>query len=139
MGQGLSLGTLLLLGSGLGSGLSYAQMDFEGSFVVVTPEQAEPLEALEERVRTCTRESTTRRVIVDYPRGTALPCRVIYDKSEEATAEGETIWQAINEEGYCESKADNLAEKLEGWGWSCSEREELREELVEAINAPSAR
>lgn len=116
MRQGLSLGTLLLLGSGM----SYAQMDFEGSFVVVTPEQAEPLEAMEERVHTCTRQSTTRTVIVDYPRGTSLPCRVIYDKSGEAMAERETIWQAINEEGYCESKADGLAEKLEGWGWRCS-------------------
>ncbi len=44
-----------------------------------------------------------------------IPCEVQYDKGDGA----ETLWRAQSQVGYCESKADELIEKQESWGWSC--------------------
>lgn len=44
------------------------------------------------------------------------PCQVIYHKPEK---EPKVLWEAWNEEGYCESKGSAFAEKLKGWGWMC--------------------
>lgn len=115
MYRSVNLGLLLLLLSGA----TYARDYYDEHIVVVTPLQAEPLEFLEKRVYACTKETDSRKIIVDYPRGTPLPCRVNYDKSPKASQEVETIWQAINEEGFCEARADNLAARLKSTGWDC--------------------
>jgi len=47
-----------------------------------------------------------------------VPCDVKYTKSDSA----EVLWSAQNETGYCESKSDELALKLENLGWVCLDR-----------------
>ena len=44
-----------------------------------------------------------------------VPCQVKYHKQNSI----ETLWQAKNQAGYCEAKADEFAIKLESLGWRC--------------------
>jgi hypothetical protein len=81
---------------------------------------AQPDTSLTDRTFTCTHQSATRIVKIVYPQGTALPCQVVYDKSQEG-GEVQTLWQAATEEGYCEDKAETFVKKLTDWGWACSE------------------
>lgn len=67
---------------------------------------------------TCTMGSQERVVSVVYlVEGQNVPCEVEYIKDGLT----ETPWSAQNEEGYCEAKAQELVEKLIGWGWNCEE------------------
>ena len=88
--------------------------------IFVTAAQAEPEESLSERIFSCTNHSVTRTIKILYPSGAALPCRVTYDKTQEG-GELQILWQATTEEGYCEEKAETFVNKLQGWGWACSE------------------
>ncbi|BAJ03619.1 hypothetical protein [Shewanella violacea] len=45
----------------------------------------------------------------------SVPCQVNYRKKNSS----ETLWQAKNQAGYCEAKADEFAIKLESLGWRC--------------------
>ena len=47
-------------------------------------------------------------------------CSVKYIKETEKPGEEQTLWSAKNDTEYCTEKAAGLANKLEGWGWSCS-------------------
>jgi len=68
----------------------------------------------------CENGELRRRVEVVYSEpGQAVPCEVIYDKSDEGSIEA--LWRASNRAGYCEVKAEGLIEKLRGMGWSCSD------------------
>jgi hypothetical protein len=40
----------------------------------------------------------------------------VYEKSTGL----KTLWRAENEEGYCEEKAKEFAEKQANWGYECS-------------------
>lgn len=75
---------------------------------------------LTDRIFTCSNPSVTRTLKIQYPNGTPLPCRVVYDKSQEGS-EVQILWQATTEEGYCEDKAETFVTKLTNWGWTCSE------------------
>jgi hypothetical protein len=45
---------------------------------------------------------------------------VVYNKDTENL--GSTVlWTAQTDGAYCDVKANGLAEKLIGWGWSCTE------------------
>lgn len=77
-------------------------------------------DSLTDRIFTCSNPSVTRTLKIQYPNGTALPCRVVYDKSQEGS-EVQILWQATTEEGYCEDKAETFVNKLTNWGWACSE------------------
>lgn len=77
-------------------------------------------DSLTDRIFTCSNSSVTRTLKIQYPNGTALPCRVVYDKSQEGS-EVQILWQATTEEGYCEDKAETFVTKLTSWGWNCSE------------------
>ena len=67
----------------------------------------------------CTNSGLTRTVEVVYEmEGQAAPCEVIYNKQTEGTQQ--SLWRANNEEGYCEARAAEFIEKLEGWGWECT-------------------
>ena len=55
-------------------------------------------------------------VMYAYP-GQAVPCEVIYRKSMESSVQ--TLWRAYAEEGYCEARAQQLADKLSASGWQC--------------------
>ena len=46
----------------------------------------------------------------------AVPCQVNYIREDETT---QSLWSAQNDEGYCEQKAVEFAEKQRDWGWDC--------------------
>lgn len=68
----------------------------------------------------CANGDLQRRVQVIYETGVTVPCEVHYFKDTESPGDSQVLWRALNEEGYCETKAAEFAAKLEGWGWSCS-------------------
>lgn len=68
----------------------------------------------------CSSGDLVREVVIEYPQGSALPCKVIYKKQTEGVYDQE-LWSADSTEGYCEEKAADLVARLEGWGWVCLE------------------
>ena len=78
-----------------------------------------PLAAAADNYR-CTNGDLVRRIEIIYEPGRALPCEVHYFKDSEAAGSSEMLWRAENEAGYCEARAAELAEKLNGLGWTCS-------------------
>ena len=74
-----------------------------------------PLLAGEDYV--CQKGALERRISIAYANeGMAVPCQVSYTREDGTTQD---LWNAQNEEGYCESKAAEFAEKQRGWGWDC--------------------
>ena len=66
----------------------------------------------------CSYGDLSRQIEVVYSDpGQAVPCEVIYNKQSEGTQQ--SLWRANNEAGYCEARAAEFIEKLEGWGWNC--------------------
>lgn len=64
----------------------------------------------------CNNGEAKRVISVTYESDeTRVPCEVQYDKGEGV----QTLWSAKSELGYCETKASELVEKQESWGWSC--------------------
>ena len=53
-------------------------------------------------------------VVYTHPNAT-VPCLVKYHKDTTT----EVLWQAENQAGYCEAKADEFAIKQQTWGWQC--------------------
>ena len=79
----------------------------------------------------CTNGGLSRSVEVVYSDpGQAVPCEVIYNKSGEGSIE--TLWRANTEAGYCEARAAELIEKLEGLGWDCDQADAAPEGEPEA-------
>lgn len=70
----------------------------------------------------CRNNDLVREIVVEYPQGGALPCRVVYKKQTEG-AEDKELWSAINQQGYCIERAKEFADKVESWGWTCIERQ----------------
>jgi hypothetical protein len=67
----------------------------------------------------CKQGSATRTVSIVYDEpGKAVPCEVLYEKSDAGTKQ--TLWRAANEAGYCEARAKEFVEKLASMGWACS-------------------
>jgi len=67
----------------------------------------------------CEHGSLIREITVKHETENPAPCSVIYDKSVEG--QGSTVlWSAAFDGGYCDTKANGLAEKLTGLGWSCT-------------------
>ena len=70
----------------------------------------------ESGVTMCTGGGEERKIEIVYETpGSKIPCRVDYTKSSGTT----TLWQATNEEGYCEAKVQGLIEKLTTSGFEC--------------------
>ena len=66
----------------------------------------------------CEKDSVSRTISVVYARpGLPLPCEVVYEKSE--TKEIETLWNAKNQAGYCETKAEQFIKTFEAKDWTC--------------------
>lgn len=66
----------------------------------------------------CRDGNEQRLISVEYPhKGWQVPCRVKYEKPTQ----GSTTypWQAEATPGYCEDKAEYLAQKLSRFGWVC--------------------
>ncbi len=67
----------------------------------------------------CAQGELTRTVRIVYADpGQAVPCEVLYEKSQEGGTQ--TLWRARNEAGYCEARAKEFVEKLKTMGWSCT-------------------
>jgi hypothetical protein len=71
----------------------------------------------------CTSGDLVRRVEIVYVGDSAVPCEVQYVKQTEAPGSRETLWNAENESGYCEARAQELVNSLQSLGWSCDQVE----------------
>ena len=67
----------------------------------------------------CEHDKLVREINVEREAGASAPCSVVYDKTSEG-AGSSVLWTAKTDGAYCDAKADGLAEKLQGFGWSCS-------------------
>ena len=64
----------------------------------------------------CTSSGQERVITVAYENaGASVPCKVTYTKDGGTS----TLWNADQENGYCEAKAEEFSNKQEGWGWKC--------------------
>lgn len=68
----------------------------------------------------CSYDNMVRSIEVVYEQpGFTVPCSVVYHKETESPGDIKTLWSADNQAGYCEEKASEFSEKLEGFGWDC--------------------
>ena len=67
----------------------------------------------------CEHDNKIREINVERETGSQAPCSVVYDKDSEGQGSA-VLWSAVYDGSYCDAKADGLAEKLQGFGWSCS-------------------
>ena len=67
----------------------------------------------------CTSGNAVRRIEVVHAANTPVPCSVNYHKDTEAPGSSEELWNAANEAGYCEARAEEFAGRLESLGWAC--------------------
>ena len=67
----------------------------------------------------CRMSDMLRRVEILREPGVSVPCEVHYYKDTEAPGEHQVLWQATNEDGYCEAKTTEFIAKLEEMGWAC--------------------
>ncbi|MGE4233709.1 MAG: hypothetical protein AB7F43_10300 [Bacteriovoracia bacterium] len=78
--------------------------------------------ALETRSVHCHNGAIKRRVELFYLKeGSKLPCRVEYFKDVDGTETSQTIWEAQNTVGSCESKMESFLSKLKNGGWTCDD------------------
>lgn len=66
---------------------------------------------------TCKHDSAVRTIKVFYDVSEGLACEVTYEKSTGT----QTLWTAINDKDFCDTKAMQFAEKQVGWGWQCED------------------
>ena len=67
---------------------------------------------------TCMHNNMVREVKIEYAGAAPVPCSVVYNKPDEG-ATSQVLWNADNQEGYCEEQAQGFVAKLEAWGWVC--------------------
>jgi hypothetical protein len=67
----------------------------------------------------CEQGTLIREINVERATVNPVPCSVIYNKQAEGLGSSE-LWTAAADGSYCDIKANGLAEKLEGLGWSCT-------------------
>jgi len=67
----------------------------------------------------CEQGTLIREISVVRETANPVPCSVQYNKASEGL--GSTVlWTASADGSYCDIKANGLAAKLEGLGWSCT-------------------
>jgi len=67
----------------------------------------------------CEYGNLVREINVQREGDAPVPCSVVYNK--DAEGQGSTVlWTASADGSYCDAKANGLAQKLEGFGWSCT-------------------
>lgn len=87
----------------------------------------------------CAYGDLQRRVEIVHETAVTVPCEVHYYKDTEQPGEREVLWRALNEEGYCEARAQAFVEQLQDWGWQCAMTgmEAASENAVEADDTES--
>jgi hypothetical protein len=68
----------------------------------------------------CSHGNNVREVHIERPTSEPAPCNVVYRKLTEGV-EDQVLWNAQNDDSYCEEKATGFIAKLESWGWVCAE------------------
>ncbi len=68
----------------------------------------------------CSNDNDVREVTIEYTTSEPVPCNVVYKKQTEGF-EDQVLWNAQNDDSYCEEKAKGLVAKLEAGGWVCAE------------------
>ena len=67
----------------------------------------------------CEHGNLIREITVERTTSEPAPCSVTYNK--EAEGQGSNVlWTAQFDGAYCDARANDLAEKLRGFGWSCT-------------------
>ena len=67
----------------------------------------------------CEHDTLVREINVERATANPLPCSVSYNKEAEGLGSS-VLWTAAADGAYCDAKANGLAEKLNGLGWSCT-------------------
>lgn len=67
----------------------------------------------------CEHSNLVREINVQSETTGSAPCSVSYNKESEGLGSS-VIWSAQFDGSYCDAKANGLAEKLEGLGWTCT-------------------
>jgi hypothetical protein len=67
----------------------------------------------------CEYGSLVREINVVRETDDMVPCSVQYNKQSEGLGSS-VLWTASADGSYCDIKANGLAAKLEGLGWSCT-------------------
>ncbi len=67
----------------------------------------------------CEYGTLIREINVERVTAEPAPCSVAYNKDSEGQGTS-ILWTAQFDGAYCDAKANGLAEKLQGFGWSCS-------------------
>lgn len=67
----------------------------------------------------CEQGNLIREINVERTATEPVPCSVVYDKSSEGL-DPNVLWTASADGSYCDAKANGLADKLNGLGWSCT-------------------
>lgn len=68
----------------------------------------------------CEQSNLIREINVERQTANPAPCSVVYNKDTEGKGSS-VLWTAQVDGAYCDEKADGLAQKLEGFGWTCNE------------------
>ena len=68
----------------------------------------------------CEHSNLIREINVQREATDPAPCSVVYNKETEGQG-AKVLWTANTDGAYCDAKANGLAEKLKGFGWSCTE------------------
>ena len=68
----------------------------------------------------CSNDNDVREVHIERATSSLAPCNVVYKKLTEGV-EDQILWNAENDDSYCDEKAEAFVAKLESWGWVCAE------------------
>ena len=68
----------------------------------------------------CLSYGSERRIELQYVEGpNRLPCEVVYWRDYTGTGEGQPVWEAQNDFGFCIERTRELVQRLQDNGWSC--------------------
>lgn len=67
----------------------------------------------------CEHSNMIREINVVRETDAQAPCSVAYNKQSEGLGT-QVLWTAQNDGSFCDVKANGLAQKLEGLGWTCT-------------------
>jgi hypothetical protein len=77
--------------------------------------------AATEEAFTCRHGQEERRVELQSADATSrVPCQVVYWRDARKSANGQAIWTADHDFGFCIERTRDLVQRLEEGGWSCA-------------------